>query len=267
MADIRTRLRQTHDDVIPPSDVMGALATRRSRMARKRKEKRRKVIAAVIGIAAVAAGIGVFLRELSRPSTNPLVEGNPVPQILDQAKLAPGPHLLIVDGIEITFAVPEGWRGSSQGVVDAELGADPSNGAGLTFWTVSNVYTDACQWRDSLPDPPVGPTVHDLLVALTTQVGHPSGDRVSYQVDGYDARELKMTVPRKTDMASCSSGEFHSWQSPVGDRYHQGPGQIDQLFVLDVDGTRLVIDASYFPDTSEQARSALFAMVRSVHFM
>jgi hypothetical protein len=53
----------------------------------------------------------------------------------------------------------------------------------------------------------------------------------------------------------------------VGDRYHQGPGQIDQLFVLDVDGTRLVIDASYFPDTSEQARSALFAMVRSVHFM
>ena len=34
MADIRTRLRQTHDDVIPPSDVMGALATRRSRKAR-----------------------------------------------------------------------------------------------------------------------------------------------------------------------------------------------------------------------------------------
>src|SRR4029078_10299395 len=92
MADIRTRLRQTHDDVIPPSDVMGALATRAARMAGKRKEERRKVIAAVIGIAAVAAGIGVFLRELSRPSTNPLVEGNPVPQIPHAAKLAPGPH-------------------------------------------------------------------------------------------------------------------------------------------------------------------------------
>ena len=85
MADIRTRLRQAHDGVIPPADVMGSLATRSRRMARKRKERRRKVAAAVIGIAAVAAGIGVFLRELSRPSTNPLVEGNPIPQILDQA--------------------------------------------------------------------------------------------------------------------------------------------------------------------------------------
>jgi hypothetical protein len=266
MADIRTRLRQTFDDIVSPPDVMGSLATRRRRLARKRKEKRRKVAAAVVGVAVVTAGVAVFLREMSRPSTNPLADGNPIPQILDQGRLAPGPHLLSVAGLDITFTVPEGWRGSSQGVVDAELGADPFNGAGLSFWTVSNVYRDACHWRGSLADPPVGPTVNDLVASLATQHQHPSGDRVKYDVDGYDATELRLTVPQNIDLTTCSNGEFHSWQSPVGDRSHQGPGQIDQLFVLNVHGTRLVIDASYYPDTSKQDHSALFAMIRSVHF-
>lgn len=221
----------------------------------------------IIGVVVVASGVGVFVHEMARPSSDPLPDGNPIPEVLVDAKLAPGPHQLSLAGMQITFTVPEGWRGSNQGVVDADLGADAPGGAELGFWTVTNVYTDPCKWRGSLARPPVGAGVNDLVQALATQHGHPSGDRLKMDVDGYSATEIKLTVPSNLDKSTCSSGEFHSWQSPQGDRFHQDPGQIDQLFILDVDGTRLVIDASYFPGTSEKDRSALLAMFRSVHFM
>ena len=44
----------------------------------------------------------------------------------------------------------------------------------------------------------------------------------------------------------------------------QGPNQHNQVWILDVDGTRLVIVASYFPDTSPQDRAALDEMLASI---
>jgi hypothetical protein len=266
MADIRTRLRQTHDDIVPPPDVMGSLIGRRKRLERKKKDRRRKFGSLVVGIAVVGAGIGVVVHEMARPASTDGSSGDPIPVILPGARLSPGPHLLSLNGAQITINVPEGWRGSDQGVVDSELGADAPSGASLTFWTVSNVYTDPCHWKGSAMQQPLGSSMNDLAGALATQKGHPSGPRIKMDVAGYDATKLEMNVPDGLDMSRCTNGEFHSWQSPQGDRYQQGAGQIDQLFIVNIPGMRLVIDASYYPGTSANDRAAVLAMFRSVTF-
>ena len=57
---------------------------------------------------------------------------------------------------------------------------------------------------------------------------------------------IEMTVPTDIDFADCDRGEFRSWAG----RYHQGPGQVDQVYILDVEGQRVVIDTTYMPGTS-----------------
>jgi hypothetical protein len=266
MADIRTRLRQAHDDIVPPPDVMGTLIGRRKRLERRKRDQRRKIASVIVGIAVLAAGIGVVVHEMAQPGTTQVESDDQIPAILPGGRLSPGPHQLSLAGIRITFTVPEGWRGSDQGVVDSELGADAPAGAGLAFWTVSNVYTDPCEWKSSARRPPVGSSVGDLAAALATQKGHPAGDRIKTTINGFDATQLEMTVPADLDMSSCSNGEFHTWQSSEGDRFQQGPGQIDRLWLVNVHGVRIVIDASYFATTSQEDRQQVLEMCRSVQF-
>jgi hypothetical protein len=52
----------------------------------------------------------------------------------------------------------------------------------------------------------------------------------------------------------------------MGNRYEQVPGQVDQLWVLDVNGQRLVVDATYSPDTSATDRNQLQHIVESLRF-
>ena len=49
-----------------------------------------------------------------------------------------------------------------------------------------------------------------------------------------------------------------------GDYWAQGPNQHNKLWILDVNGTRLVIVATYFPDTSPQDRAALDEILTSI---
>lgn len=59
---------------------------------------------------------------------------------------------------------------------------------------------------------------------------------------------------------------FKSWTDVEGDRYQQGPGQIDWLWILDVEGHRLVIDATYLPGATGQDRAELAQVVSSIAF-
>jgi hypothetical protein len=90
-------------------------------------------------------------------------------------------------------------------------------------------------------------------------------------LSGRAAVEMELTVPPDLRFSSCSRERGHayviSWPQrspPGGSRYHQGPEQHDHLWILDIDGDRLVVDASFFPATSESDRSELFDMAESV---
>ena len=62
--------------------------------------------------------------------------------------------------------------------------------------------------------------------------------------------------------------DFVSWLSTTGDgeRYQQVAGQVDRLWVLDVEGKRLVIDATYSPDTTDADRAEQVQVLESLRF-
>jgi hypothetical protein len=76
---------------------------------------------------------------------------------------------------------------------------------------------------------------------------------------------VRLHVPSDVDFRNCSrdefrGGEFRSWPG----RFHQGPGQVDEVWILDVEGERLVIDAWWFPQTSADERVKVIDIVESI---
>ena len=71
-------------------------------------------------------------------------------------------------------------------------------------------------------------------------------------------KQVEFTVPDYSQNEDCDDFGFRLWEwsdtsdgSFFGDSV-EGPNERRILQILDVDGTRLVISASYFPDTSPQ---------------
>ena len=163
---------------------------------------------------------------------------------------------------------------------------------------MTNVVTDGCRDHTAL-DPPVGPTVADLASALSQlepfEVTAPPTD---VTLLGYHGKHLELTVPalpvtgagassasfNSVRFTDCVDGELYSWISPINDNRsngllahspigptpgafnaYQAPGQTEEFWILDVDGTRVVIVSFTTPgapaaDIAE--RDAMFDSIR-----
>jgi hypothetical protein len=185
-------------------------------------------------------------------------------------------------GIEfptICLTVPDGW------VSDGRFTYGPREGENIPpvavqFWDVGQVYRHPCKWLGTLFDP--GPTVDDLADALLDVPLRGASEPRPVTLDGYEGRYLEWSVP--PDMETNAQGEFltcdvepsdgvhyfESWTGDPagwgGDRYHQGPGQLDRLWILDVDGVRFVIDAFSMPEATEEEIDELMEIVSSITF-
>ena len=171
------------------------------------------------------------------------------------------------DPVPVTFTMPAGWEVWDLWFV-AKSDADQE--FGLMFFVVANIYADGCQWV--LSDPPVGPTVDDLVSAWANVPGLAATAPVDITVDGYAGKQIELTVPDYGE-TECKESKFGLWQDDgppetragsQPNRWAQGPNQHSQLWILDVDGTRVVIEAFSFPDTSPQDRAALDEMLASI---
>ena len=59
--------------------------------------------------------------------------------------------------------------------------------------------------------------------------------------------------------------DFRSWESPDrSSRYYYEPGQIETLWVLDIDGTVVVINASLWPESSAADRAEFADVLDSI---
>jgi hypothetical protein len=142
---------------------------------------------------------------------------------------------------------------------------------------VTQVPRDPCLWQGQLYDP--GPTVDDLVQALVAQPLRDASKPTSVTLAGYPGQYLEWSVPvdmvvtGDADFVGCSvepsngHRDFISWlSSGGGSRYQQVAGQVDRLWVLDVDGQRLVVDATYSPGTTEVDRAELGQVAESLRF-
>jgi hypothetical protein len=209
------------------------------------------------------------------PTTAPAQDVLAVP---GARNLDPGRYFIDPDGdastpLRIAFQVAlDGWE-PWIGAMKPSVGGHTS----VSITTVTNVVADGCFDHSPL-DPPVGPTVDDLATALAQlepfEVTAPPTEVTAF---GYSGKHLALRVPDLRmdpsaenfhDFADCLDGELHSWISTNNDGSFYGyeaPGHTEEFWILDVQGTRLVLVKGTAPQTPAKdlaERDAIFDSIR-----
>ena len=139
---------------------------------------------------------------------------------------------------------------------------------GLSFWDVDQVYGTPCTWKSKgMVDP--GTTIGGLAAALSRQPLRNATAPTNFVLAGALGKYVRLSVPRHIDFAHCDKGYFESWTGLgwARDRWEQGPGQVDRVWILNVLGQRLVVDANYLPSATRADRAELDRVVHSIRFL
>lgn len=157
------------------------------------------------------------------------------------------------DAIRVSVTIPAGFEGTHRPLIWG-----PDGETGLIILRGASLYSDPCHSTPP-PDIAVGPTVDDFATAIEQ---HPLLDAtapVAVTLGGYAGRYIDLTLP--ADIAQCTNGEFWPWEPGI---YAQGPSHRWHLWILDVDGVRVVIQAMDYDRVSADRRAELRAIVSSI---
>jgi hypothetical protein len=223
-------------------------------------------LAAVVVVAALLGYSYLVAPNVGGPSL-----GDPTPtptptaiQRLGNAPLDPGPVEATGFGesglVTLRFTVPDGWTGFSGVGVLPSTGTEAPDGMGIGFGEVNaGMFADPCQWNDAVPEVPVGPTVDDLVNAFAEQTAYMASAPVDVSLGGYSGKRVDLQLP--SDVASCDAGEFYPW---VGSLFAQGPDNRWDVWILDVEGERIVVLGTHFPGTSQEDQAEQQAIIDSI---
>jgi hypothetical protein len=174
---------------------------------------------------------------------------------------------------KVLITVPAGWS-NKYFFVHSLVGTQRE--IAVSFWNVVDVYANGCHWLGPMIDP--GSTVDGLAAVLAARPLRNATAPVAVSLGGYNGKFLQWSVPADINIVDCDqdpadrSSYFESWtglsvlSTGTTDRYQQAPGQVDRLWILDVEGRRLVIDAAYWPGATDQDRADLQRVVDSIAF-
>jgi len=178
------------------------------------------------------------------------------------------------DYTRIVFTVPSGWA-TREGLVGKHLGQ--ADEVAFSAWTVDQVYDDPCHWRSSTlslldierhTDGPTGALIPAPQGGgLANQRLRGPLPRALTQVTLGGQRALRVDLSVPNDLSACDDGEFRSWTEwdvADGANAHHAPGQLDTVYMVDVDRRPLVIDASHMPATSAADLAELDAIFASM---
>jgi hypothetical protein len=216
------------------------------------------VIAAALSLIALAST--AFAGGLPRPlggGEQPLSAGVHVLDLVSREQGRPGYRHLP----RISVTLPSGWFNYH--------GWGLNNGSTLSvsFWDVDRVYPTGCQWQGKpLINP--GRTVRGLAQVLARIPLRNASTPRAAKLAGFRGEYLRWSVPRTIDFSRCGQGYFESWTGRgwATDRWQQAPGQVDRLWILNVNRKRLVIDGNYLPSATRRQRSELDRIVQSIRF-
>lgn len=196
------------------------------------------------------------------PSTAQVVQG--IEELDHFAPFEPGARYSLdpdadpSTAMRVVYEIPaEGWtrwNGAAKFADDGHVA--------VTITTVLNLVRHGC--LDHLRvDPPVGPSVDDLATALTELAPFlVTSPPKNVSISGYQGKHLELTVPHlpadhegDAPFTECLDGSLKSWVAPFDDEApdafygYTGPGYVEEFWLLDVDGTRLMIAAERSADS------------------
>jgi hypothetical protein len=236
-------------------------------------------VALVAAVLVVAVIVGANL--LQQPSVGPSQSVEPSVSAAPSATAPPRLDLLptgiltagtyeidAVFPVRLIFTVPDGFehgRGQSDGV---GIQGNPG-GRGIEFQIASNVYPDPCHSFAGPADPPIGATVDDLVTAMTTLVGFQAGPVTDITIGGLPAKAFDLT--NEIDQSTCDAESLRTFifanSSGSGG---VGTGERQRIYVMSVQGTRLMIMTYYYSNetgsTDATEAATLAAIVQSISF-
>lgn len=206
-----------------------------------------------------------------------------VPTLTNEEALDPGTYRIDLDQVAETedtypavlVTVPDGWNNGGW-LINKPTPDHEVPPISIQLWDVEEVFGHPCQWDGTLMPP--GSTVDDLATALATVPDRNATEPVDVTLGNYSGKYLEWSVPADQEYdefgnaVGCDRsegiGEFRSW---TGDgmaslRYHQGTGQLDRLWIMDIEGSRIVIDAFEMPYATDADRAELTQVVESIRF-
>jgi hypothetical protein len=212
----------------------------------------------------------------SAPTASPTIQN--IMELPPFAPLEPGTYFIDPDAdpstpLRVVYEVPaKGW---SMWIGAAKSSEDGHVGVSIT--TVTNLVDHGC--RDhSTADPPVGPSVNDLAAALAHlapfEVTSPPKDVTAF---GHRGKYLALTVPDlrvegqgdDRSFAQCVGGNLKSWIAPeaLGGAfygYNAEPGRIEEFWIIDIEGTRLMIETNRSPDSPRKDVAEMRAILDTI---
>lgn len=210
-------------------------------------------------IAAVVIGGGIYLLGPRHSGTGVSITPSPAPTAspapLIDGPLVPGRYVYAADRVRVILTVPEGWEGGAFSISEAP-GRELPDGANVGFRQPSTVFTDPCAPERGAAT--LGSTVEDLVNALADLPNVTGSAQAEVTISGFSGTHLTFVVDTQgidCVMALYGQGSFIRAAEN---------GQQQDLWILDVDGTRFVIDAATYPETSAADRAELQTIVETL---
>lgn len=257
---VRSWLEEGADRI--PDRVLDAVeaqlpATRQRRegwLARRlRNLNRRNVgfgLAAAIVIGAAAFGLAsIGPRNVGSPS--PIPDATVLP--LESDVLEPGFYALDGFPARLVFNVPDGFVPC--GMSEDERGICPAGegnrAAALGVMVVENVVEEPCS--DVLRAPPPA-SLDELVAAISSLEGFEATPPVDVSIDGVAGKRFVVTAPSRL---RC---QYLTWSG--AERINGvGVGEVNEVTILDIDGSFLMVALAHFP--TDPPRESL-AVLREV---
>lgn len=273
---VRDHVEATAAPVLDPAEIR--------RQARRRRQERAGIAAAgavallvLVGLVGLTGLLGTWPAEPDPAQREPHTLPAELDQQPDGDEVFPGRYLVRFAGtgdgrsaVSATLEVPAGF-GHQEGWWLA--GSDARDQRTLGLWSVAQVNAEPCRGRRFV-DP--GPGVADLAAALAGQPVFGGGRAEPVTLGGHHGLYLEQTLPATLRPTSCTTyvdaraGDvwFYRWRTAGGEEsWAYRPGDTHRLWILDVGGTRVVVDAGHGPDDSPRDVRELTAMVESLRFL
>jgi hypothetical protein len=211
------------------------------------------------------------------PSPSPSVEPSEPPSSAEAGLPVGSSHEFSSDAGPIAVTIPApGWSTDAGGLFKNGTGPTTQDGAYVIgAWTGVDPFIpgDPCQWESTMPDTPAT-TLDGIAAALEGQATRNASAPTDATVDGYAAKVITMEMPAGVpysagDNPDCDQDQFCTLAFVDGvdcQMWYQEAGQIDQLWVVDVDGMFTFLPGSYWSETPASVVDELGDLLGSMTF-